>query len=674
SNTANSNNNDGISLQFSSNNTIGNNTANSNGFGISLESSSNNTIGNNTANSNLFGIYLSSSSNNTIRQNNESLSYYGFYLSSSSNNTIHNNLAELNVYGIYLESSSDNNFSNFDFNHNLKSSVLDSQILDESIERTFPKNQETTLVFNTIYPNGTSWTDYNYSLLFYPELSYTVINNSDNFSIKFTPEKEGIYTLSLNVSVGHNNEVRNIVFLVGEPSLGSERYYMYDEFPTKGQQAFGSTGSMYPNEPTDAQERSSDGLIQYSPNEIVNIYPIIKNVSVGLFYSSNETGSLGIEKYAKYGSTKDYETELPSTGEGNYDFAVKNFTNINITSDYAWRFYWLAFKVNGSQISVISNDTRKTYADFDYLYAGPEIIYFGESSGSDIRNIRLLSSVFNDDSGRSVTLEFDGDGSLDLVLNLSDDNYTIFYDDIPCNDNENCTLNLKNNGEINLTLKLGSYHKLDVVGTIPPEIPSSRSSGTTYPTYRIDEEELSNGYQKVMRKNWRILFRIDGESHTFKVEDVTKTTAGISISSETQEAILSIGEEKKFEITGDDYYDILVRLNSIDSTNEIYLKANFTIQSIHEEIIPLEEEEIEEEINETEEIIEEPIEEEPIEEEETIPEEIEEEINETIDEIPQETIHELEKEKMKLTALWIAMFVIVILIIFMFIYRRSGKE
>lgn len=210
--------------------------------------------------------------------------------------------------------------------------------------------------------------------------------------------------------------------------------------------------------------------------------------------------------------------------------------------------------------------------------------------------------------------------------------------------------------------------------TLIVKAPSSGSSGTTYPTYRIDEEELSNGYQKVMRKNWRILFRIDGESHTFKVEDVTKTTAKISISSETQEAILSIGEEKKFEITGDDYYDILVRLNSIDSTNEIYLKANFTIQSINEEIIPLEEEEEITETNETEEIIEEPIEEEPIEEEETIPEEVEEEINETIDEIPQETIHELEKERTKLTALLIAMFVIVILIIFMFIYRRSGKE
>ena len=65
----------------------------------------------------------------------------------------------------------------------------------------------------------------------------------------------------------------------------------------------------------------------------------------------------------------------------------------------------------------------------------------------------------------------------------------------------------------------------------------------------------------------------------FTIKDVSKTNARISISSETQEANLSVGEEKKFEISGDNYYDILVKLVSINS-----LKANLTITTLHEAI------------------------------------------------------------------------------------------
>ena len=86
-------------------------------------------------------------------------------------------------------------------------------------------------------------------------------------------------------------------------------------------------------------------------------------------------------------------------------------------------------------------------------------------------------------------------------------------------------------------------------------------------------------------KNWKVSFNVNNESHTFKVENITETNTKISISSETQEATFSVGQEKKFELSGDNYYDILVKLNSIDSTNKFYPKANFTIQAINEEIV-----------------------------------------------------------------------------------------
>ncbi len=129
--------------------------------------------------------------------------------------------------------------------------------------------------------------------------------------------------------------------------------------------------------------------------------------------------------------------------------------------------------------------------------------------------------------------------------------------------------------------KLYDYFTLEeATGATPPP----NLGGGGYPTFRPKEEELNKGYQNVMYKNWRVSFKVENISYTFKVENITETSVKISISSETQEATLLIGQEKKFELSGDNYYDVLVKLNSIDARPFYSLKANFTIQTIHEEI------------------------------------------------------------------------------------------
>jgi len=96
---------------------------------------------------------------------------------------------------------------------------------------------------------------------------------------------------------------------------------------------------------------------------------------------------------------------------------------------------------------------------------------------------------------------------------------------------------------------------------------------------------------KELSKKQRIKIKINNEEHYIGVINLTNTTATINISSKPQQAIFNIGDEKKFEVNEDNYYDIYVKLNSIENN-----KANLTIKSIHEEIPAKEREKQDEEI------------------------------------------------------------------------------
>jgi hypothetical protein len=68
--------------------------------------------------------------------------------------------------------------------------------------------------------------------------------------------------------------------------------------------------------------------------------------------------------------------------------------------------------------------------------------------------------------------------------------------------------------------------------------------------------------------------KINKETHYVGILNLTMTTATIKVESEPQIAILFVGEEKKFEVTNDYYYDILITLNSIENEKvEIVVKG-----------------------------------------------------------------------------------------------------
>jgi len=106
-------------------------------------------------------------------------------------------------------------------------------------------------------------------------------------------------------------------------------------------------------------------------------------------------------------------------------------------------------------------------------------------------------------------------------------------------------------------------------------------------TYVANGDDFINetGYTKTLSAKQRLRVTINSVSHYIGIISLTSSTATINISSDPQQAVFSKDEEKKFDVIGDGYYDILVKLNEISSS-----QANITIKSIHEKM-PEEEQE-----------------------------------------------------------------------------------
>lgn len=97
----------------------------------------------------------------------------------------------------------------------------------------------------------------------------------------------------------------------------------------------------------------------------------------------------------------------------------------------------------------------------------------------------------------------------------------------------------------------------------------------------LTNDQFTQGYTKELAVKSRVKFTISNSDHYVGVISLASTSAVINISSNPQQASFNIGDEKKFELTNDTYYDLSVKLNSINNS-----KANITVKSIHELIPP----------------------------------------------------------------------------------------
>lgn len=114
----------------------------------------------------------------------------------------------------------------------------------------------------------------------------------------------------------------------------------------------------------------------------------------------------------------------------------------------------------------------------------------------------------------------------------------------------------------------------------------SSSSGSTTSfwkyTYPVTTNAFMEGYNRGMLKASRIRMNINGDAHYLGVVDITSSAVIVNVSSEVQQATITEGEEKKFDVELDGYYDVLVTLHDITQDSVYY--ANISIISINETV------------------------------------------------------------------------------------------
>lgn len=107
----------------------------------------------------------------------------------------------------------------------------------------------------------------------------------------------------------------------------------------------------------------------------------------------------------------------------------------------------------------------------------------------------------------------------------------------------------------------------------------SSTSGLKYPILYVTEEQLRNIFSKILSKDSVIIFNFKNQSHKIKINEITDKETIFTLYSEPRQFIINLSNESKIDIDEDGYYDISIKLNSIENK-----KANIEIKLITDKI------------------------------------------------------------------------------------------
>ena len=307
--------------------------------------------------------------------------------------------------------------------------------------------------------------------------------------------------------------------------------------------------------------------------------------------------------------------------------STANITEVNITIPSSFTFTAGSNGTDAGDHTFTNTSTVLSWSNSTYIIMNLTAKYFWFNSTASTPgdyNITItttnatssyssnISVTINDTTGPTVTLTSPANAT---SATTSAYNFTFTISDV--SNVSNCTLTLDGSdansltginstngtyGMYNSSLSTGSHNwsvncsdSADNVGASAQWIftvsaatatntTTTTSGSTGLPNYRPNEAELKKGYTRILYKGWKISFNMDNIAHTIEVDKINSSSATMTISSDPMTVILSTGEEKKVDLDDNEYYDILLRVNSIDASGA-YPKGNFTLTSINEKIV-----------------------------------------------------------------------------------------
>jgi len=112
---------------------------------------------------------------------------------------------------------------------------------------------------------------------------------------------------------------------------------------------------------------------------------------------------------------------------------------------------------------------------------------------------------------------------------------------------------------------------------------SSVGSATVFWTLTkpVENDDFAAGYTTTLAERQRLSFVVGNETHTAGIINLTSNRIVVNVSSTPQQIELYPGDSAKLDVNADSYYDIYIKLNSIDSNRSI---ASLTIKSVYEKM------------------------------------------------------------------------------------------
>ncbi len=319
----------------------------------------------------------------------------------------------------------------------------------------------------------------------------------------------------------------------------------------------------------------------------------VSNFSNGIYISSssnNEFTSITINN-----SQRDAILLIGETSDNN------NFTSVSVlnTNSSFCDINFSTAGIDGTWIIGIN------FANYTFIGAGGKVNFkepgFGEivfleainGSGNNLQdnvdienNSVFVDSSINSGLNKSANITLYGITYTNPKPQYSSDGST--YTDCTSSTNPACN-ELSYSTTTDIYIFNVSHFTYFKAASTPADTPDEDSTGGGIPTtsfwtagtHAISNEQFDEGFTKEFVAKSRVRVIIESTYHYVGVISLTDTTATINVSSTPQQATLSIGDLRKFEVTNDSYYDLSVALNSMNATTD---KANITIKSISEEV------------------------------------------------------------------------------------------